>query len=186
VKLWLIKLWKTAFHPIGARRPMGFRAEDSIKNTPDGEVTLRLGRSEGTLKIEVVDTGIGIKPEHRDLVFMKFYRTTDSRLHSSGKTKFMGAGPGLGLYLVCGIIEAHGGSVRIEDNHNGVPKPGTNLWFNCPNSDSGKRRWFWSRQAESLPVTNRFCCLRFTKMAAKTESIFKFCPYFAYDLQSIL
>lgn len=112
---------------------MGFRAEDSIKNTPDGgEVTLRLGRSEGTLKIEVVDTGIGIKPEHRDLVFMKFYRTTNSRLHSSGKTKFMGAGPGLGLYLVRGIIEAHGGSVRIEDSHNEIPKPGTKFVIQLP------------------------------------------------------
>ncbi|MCL4299194.1 MAG: hypothetical protein KJ077_25900 [Anaerolineae bacterium] len=69
------------------------------KHSGWGEVTLRLGRSEGTLKIEVVDTGIGIKPEHRDLVFMKFYRTTNSRLHSSGKTKFIGTGPGLGLYL---------------------------------------------------------------------------------------
>lgn len=107
--------------------------QNGIKNTPDGgEVILRLSRSEGTLKIEVVDTGIGIKPEHRDLVFMKFYRTTNSRLHSSGKTKFMGAGPGLGLYLVRGIIEAHGGSVRIEDNHNGVPKPGTKFVIQLP------------------------------------------------------
>jgi signal transduction histidine kinase len=35
-------------------------------------------------------------------------------LHSTGDTKFKGAGPGLGLHIARGVIEAHGGQIWVE------------------------------------------------------------------------
>ncbi len=64
--------------------------------------------------ITVADTGIGIAEEHQELIFEKFYQTGDLDLHSSGKTKFKGGGAGLGLTIAKGIIEAHGGYIRVD------------------------------------------------------------------------
>jgi signal transduction histidine kinase len=62
----------------------------------------------------VADTGIGIDPEHHEQIFEKFFRVDDTMHHSTGKTKFKGAGPGLGLSLVKGIIKGHKGRVWVE------------------------------------------------------------------------
>ena len=71
-------------------------------------------RTEQDKEIELVvaDTGVGIDPADQELVFEKFFRTADPILHSTGDTKFMGAGPGLGLAIARGIVEAHGGMVE--------------------------------------------------------------------------
>ena len=62
----------------------------------------------------VSDTGIGIDQQHHELVFEKFYQTGELHLHSSGQTKYKGGGPGLGLAIVRGIVEAHAGRVWVE------------------------------------------------------------------------
>jgi signal transduction histidine kinase len=93
---------------------------NAIKYTPDGgTITLswravtdaELGECVETL---VRDTGIGIDPEYQELIFEKFYQTGTVALHSSGETKFKGGGPGLGLAIVRGIIQAHGGRIWME------------------------------------------------------------------------
>jgi signal transduction histidine kinase len=60
------------------------------------------------------DTGIGISAEDQALIFNKFSRRGNIALHSSGKTKFKGGGPGLGLHIAKGIIESHGGAIWVE------------------------------------------------------------------------
>jgi signal transduction histidine kinase len=96
---------------------------NAIKYTPDnGKISIsglivepddsRFQR-EG-VEIIVSDTGIGIDPRFRELIFTKFYQTGELALHSSGKTKFKGGGPGLGLAIVRGIVQAHGGLVWVE------------------------------------------------------------------------
>jgi len=93
---------------------------NSIKYTPDGgniKVTGQeveapeLGRC---LEIAVEDTGIGIAPQDRELIFEKFYRTGEVALHSSGTTSFKGGGPGLGLTIAKGAALAHGGHIWAE------------------------------------------------------------------------
>jgi len=100
---------------------------NAIKYTPDGGAITVNGRNgQGEIEVIVADTGIGIDPAHHELIFEKFYQTGKVALHSSGKTKFKGGGPGLGLAVVKGIVEAHGGKVWVEsEGHDEEGCPGS-------------------------------------------------------------
>ncbi len=93
---------------------------NAIKFTPDGgQITISGRRTspmpgQECVELAIADTGIGVDPEERELIFDKFYRVENPLLHSSGETRFKGAGPGLGLAIAKGIIEAHGGRVWVE------------------------------------------------------------------------
>lgn len=88
---------------------------NAIKYTPDGgRITVDGRLLPGFVEVWVADTGIGIAPEDQRIIFDKFGRLGDPQTHSSGKTRFKGGGPGLGLAIAKGIIEAHGGSIWVE------------------------------------------------------------------------
>ncbi len=88
---------------------------NAVKYTPDGgRITVEGRKLPGFSEIIVHDTGIGIDPEDQSIIFDKFARIGNIALHSSGKTKFKGGGPGLGLHIARGIIEAHGGAIWVE------------------------------------------------------------------------
>jgi signal transduction histidine kinase len=112
---------------------------NAIKYTPNGGAITASGRTveepAGVQEVEVVvkDTGIGIDPKDHELIFEKFYQTGEIELHSSGKTSFKGGGPGLGLAIVRGIIEAHGGRIWVESPcHNEVTNPGSRFFVRLP------------------------------------------------------
>jgi signal transduction histidine kinase len=66
-------------------------------------------------------------------VFEKFYQTGEVLLHSSGKTKFKGGGPGLGLAIARGIVNAHHGRIWIESpGYDEVKYPGTTVFIRLP------------------------------------------------------
>jgi signal transduction histidine kinase len=108
---------------------------NAIKYTPDGgriEITGKFIAANGApnsrdcVQLTVRDTGIGIDPEHQKLIFRKFYQTGELALHSSGQSKFKGAGPGLGLAIALGVVDAHGGQIWVESpGHDEKSLPGS-------------------------------------------------------------
>jgi signal transduction histidine kinase len=95
---------------------------NALKYTPDGggiTVTAEVAESSDSkqyLEVIVSDSGIGIDPQYHELIFEKFFRVGNPQLHSTGSTKFKGAGPGLGLSIAKGVIEAHGGRIWVESS----------------------------------------------------------------------
>jgi signal transduction histidine kinase len=93
--------------------------QNAIHHTPpDGSVTVRVEDAGGGVEIEVADTGEGIAAEQRDRVFEPFYRGDAAR---------QSPGAGLGLAISRAIVEAHGGSIWLED-----ATVGTRVRFRLP------------------------------------------------------
>jgi len=107
---------------------------NAIKYTPDGGRILIEGRKlPGFIEIIIRDSGIGIDPDDQSVIFEKFSRLGNISLHSSGKTKFKGGGPGLGLHIAKGIIEAHGGAIWVESpGHDEEKLPGSTFHILLP------------------------------------------------------
>lgn len=111
---------------------------NAIKYTPDGgaiDITAALLDEVEPPQIEVVisDTGIGVDPQQHQIIFEKFYQTGEVMLHSSGLTKFKGGGPGLGLAIAKGIIQAHGGQIWVESpGHDEECCPGSKFFVRLP------------------------------------------------------
>ncbi len=95
---------------------------NALRHTPPGgqiEITAR--REMGALRVEISDTGEGIRPEDLPHVFEQFYRGEKSRNRATG-------GAGLGLAIARGIVEAHGGKIGVESE----PGKGARFSFTIP------------------------------------------------------
>ena len=84
------------------------RVTDGPNDGDDDGVAL-LSPVRRVLEVTVLDTGIGIQGAERARVFDAFYQVDSSSTREHG-------GTGLGLSIVKRIVEAHGGTIRIEDN----------------------------------------------------------------------
>jgi heavy metal sensor kinase len=81
--------------------------DNAIRYTPPGgAVTVRLHSMEERVAVSVEDTGPGIEPQHLPYLFDRFYRTDSARARDCG-------GTGLGLPIVKGIVDAHGGAISL-------------------------------------------------------------------------
>ena len=102
---------------------------NAIKFTPNGgKVTVRIsdysrnGSAAAGFHVEIIDTGPGIPPDEREMVFDKFQQLTRTRTQQQG-------GTGLGLSIASGIVEAHGGKLWVDAGDNGQ---GCNFQFFIP------------------------------------------------------
>jgi signal transduction histidine kinase len=91
---------------------------NSLHAMPEGgRLGLSLDRENGHVRVGVSDTGHGMPEEIRSKVFDPFFTTKD-----------FGKGTGLGLTVVKGIIEEHGGTIAVES----VVDKGTTFWIRLP------------------------------------------------------
>jgi hypothetical protein len=68
------------------------------------------------VEISIIDSGIGINLDEQKIIFDKFYEVGELEEHFSGKVAFKSRGAGLGLTIVKGVVEMHGGTVWVESS----------------------------------------------------------------------
>ncbi len=123
---------------------------NAIKYTIQGSVSIEAEEREFAVSVRIRDTGVGLTPEEKEKLFQKFYRTRSGLTSSEG-------GTGLGLVIVRGLVEAHGGTIVVDS----VPGQGTcfTLTFPAtasivnveelvqvaPDSDAGPESQVWQR-----------------------------------------
>lgn len=84
--------------------------ENAIRyNHKEGSVNITLETEGQECLVTIADTGVGIAPEQRELVFEPFYRVNKSRSREFG-------GAGIGLSLVKTILKRHGASITVSEN----------------------------------------------------------------------
>lgn len=87
---------------------------NALQYTPSGgKVTILAAQQGEVVSLSVVDTGIGIPPEHLAHLFTRFYRVDKSRSRQAG------GGSGIGLTIARHLVEAHGGQLRAESQGEG-------------------------------------------------------------------
>ena len=93
--------------PLRLRQILSNLVSNAIKyNRPGGRVEVRWREEDEEAVVEVQDTGIGIRPEHRDAVFDLFRRVGSSSRKAEGS--------GLGLTITRQLVELHNGRMELE------------------------------------------------------------------------
>ncbi len=96
--------------------------DNAIKyNRAGGQVTIRTSIRDGRACLEVVDSGIGIPPEHLPYLSERFYRVDKARVREAG-------GAGLGLSIAHGIAVMHNGTLTLTS----VQDQGTTATLSLP------------------------------------------------------
>jgi signal transduction histidine kinase len=110
-------------NPDKLRRVLLNLLQNAIHNTPpDGSVAITAAATNGTVQVEVSDTGAGISEQDRPHVFEPFYRGGDEAARSR-------PGSGLGLAIARARVEAHGGRIWLAD-----AALGTRVHFTLPST----------------------------------------------------
>jgi signal transduction histidine kinase len=94
---------------------------NAVKFTPaGGRVRIEGSRSGDMAHFDVIDSGAGIPHEHLPHLFDRFWQASQTSR----------TGAGLGLFIVKGIVEAHGGTILVES----APGQGTRFRFGIPSA----------------------------------------------------
>ncbi len=100
---------------------------NAVKYTLQGQVRLLLERSNGSARIEISDTGIGIPADALPDLFREFFRARNAK-------ELEQAGTGLGLSIVKDLVERYGGSIDVESREG----QGTTFVVTLPLAPSGQ------------------------------------------------
>lgn len=112
---------KFNFDPIHVGQVINNLLSNSLKFTSSGgTIKISAKPAIGSVVISVSDTGAGIPKDKQHLLFSKFTQLSGAE-HGS-------VGTGLGLYIVKGVVEAHGGTVSLDSEEG----RGTTITFNLP------------------------------------------------------
>ena len=91
------------------RQALGNLLDNGLRYVPSGgRMRVAAERHDGSLRLEVRDTGPGFPPEFLPVAFEAFARPDASRSRPGG-------GTGLGLAIVAAVAEAHGGTVEADN-----------------------------------------------------------------------
>ncbi len=108
--------------PTRISQVIGNLLDNAIRHTPAGgtvRVSANVGRAVAT--VSVTDTGEGVPADAIPHIFERFYRVDPSRSRSTG-------GAGLGLTIAKQLVEAHGGTIRVQS----AVGEGTSISFDLP------------------------------------------------------
>jgi signal transduction histidine kinase len=99
---------------------------NAIKFTkPGGRITLGARAGAGEVLFSVADTGCGIESDQLPRVFDRFWQAPEAKRK----------GAGLGLPIVKGIVEAHGGRIWVQSS----PGQGSTFFFTVPTVEASRR-----------------------------------------------
>lgn len=116
------------FDPVRVEQVLNNLVSNSIKFSHQGaKIDLETHAKNGFLEVVVRDTGIGISEEEKSRIFTKF-----GQFGTTSRT----VGTGLGLYISKGIIEAHGGTIKVESEKG----EGTVVTFTLPLGFEGQHK----------------------------------------------
>lgn len=92
------------------RRVIENLVDNAIRHAPRGtEIRIVVTRADGAVEVRVIDRGPGIPPALREKIFDKYVQLEDGERHASDTNR------GLGLTFCKVTVEAHGGTLTIED-----------------------------------------------------------------------
>lgn len=94
---------------------------NAINYTDEGQITITGYTDHNRYKLEISDTGIGIKESDFDKIFKRFYRVDKARSRDTG-------GSGLGLSISKNVVRKHGGSISVSS----TPNEGTTFTITLP------------------------------------------------------
>jgi signal transduction histidine kinase len=121
--------------------------ENAVKYSPENTtITVKGWCEDDMVTVSVTDEGEGLTPEQMEHVFDKFYRV------DSGMTRAT-EGTGLGLAICRGVVEAHGGQIRVESRYG----HGSTFTFSLPAATDLKEEGTASavHSSRSTPMTRR-------------------------------
>ena len=86
--------------------------DNAVRYSPEGgTIIVEVGGQGSEVFLSVTDEGAGVPIDDRTRVFQRFVRLAGETPSIDGNKR----GPGIGLYVVKGLVEAHGGSVSVGD-----------------------------------------------------------------------